>query len=105
MFRLALTVGLLTYMNLLLLVLPFPFFLGHLGSSGAHLKFSKWRGRCVRCGKTAGTWLQGIFCANFYWTMQKLSSVPSNAVRQMLYFKRGLEVPSQEKGTRRVQRS
>jgi hypothetical protein len=35
----------------------------------------------------------------------KLSSVPSNVVRQMLYFKRGREIPSQGKGTQRARRS
>jgi hypothetical protein len=34
----------------------------------------------------------------------KLSSVPANVMRKMLYFKRGSEVPNQEEGTRRVQR-
>jgi hypothetical protein len=34
----------------------------------------------------------------------KLSSVPANVVRQMLYLKRGRQVPDQEKGSRRVRR-
>ena len=35
----------------------------------------------------------------------KLSSVPPNVVRKMLHFKHGREIPSQEKGSRRVRRS
>jgi hypothetical protein len=47
----------------------------------------------------------GHFLRQLLLDYAKLSSVPSNVVRKMLYFKRGREVPSQEKGTRRVRRS
>jgi hypothetical protein len=47
----------------------------------------------------------GHFLRQLLLDYAKLSSVPSNVVRQMLYFKRGREVSSQEKGSRRVRRS
>jgi hypothetical protein len=47
----------------------------------------------------------GHFLRQLLLEYAKLSSVPSNVVRQMLYFKRGREIPSKETSTRRVRRS
>jgi hypothetical protein len=39
-----------------------------LGNLGVPRKCSEWVGKCARC-LTRRTWLQGIFCANFYWSV------------------------------------
>jgi hypothetical protein len=39
-----------------------------LGSSDGYQRCSSWRGRCASCYQ-AKTWLQGIFCSNFAWTL------------------------------------
>jgi hypothetical protein len=39
-----------------------------LGSSEAPGRCSQWSGRCVEC-LTKRSWLEGIFCANFYWSV------------------------------------
>jgi hypothetical protein len=59
---------LLMGMNLLFLALLSLFFPGRPVNLGAHLKCSKWQGRCVKCRKL-GTWLQGLLCANFSWSV------------------------------------
>jgi hypothetical protein len=46
----------------------------------------------------------GHFLRKLLLEYAKLSSVPANVVRQMLYFKRGREIPDKEKGPRRVRR-
>ena len=46
----------------------------------------------------------GDFLRKLLLDYAKLSCVPSDVVRQMLYFKRGREVPSEEKGPGRVRR-
>ena len=48
--------------------LLFLFYHIGLGSSEEHRKCSTWSGRCAKCSKKR-TWTQGIFCANYYWTV------------------------------------
>ena len=46
-------------------ILSCPF---DLGNYKAHLRCSQWAGSCVKCSSQR-TWTQGIFCANFYWSV------------------------------------
>ena len=50
------------------MVFVFLFSVVSRGSSDQHQRCSTWAGKCAGCSKSR-TWLQGIFCANFYWTL------------------------------------
>jgi hypothetical protein len=50
------------------LALSFPSLANRRGSLGAHQKCSTWEGECAKSG-LGRKWTRGIFCANFYWSM------------------------------------
>ena len=60
--------GPLTIIKTWSLLLFFPSYLSDHGSSRGPPKCSQWEGNCVKCSKKR-KWTQGIFCANFYWSI------------------------------------